>query len=217
MRMKNTDSTSWQQKRPEVFWAEISPCEHLIQIYEDDDAFLNSLEAFVHAGIQSEEVTIVIATPPHLAALESRLRLAGLDLDAALASDLYIPLDATKALEKFMVYGTPDKILFNRFITGLIERAAGRRIRAFGEMVALLWGQGFKNATVKLEELWNSFCHSGAFCLFCAYPKIGFEQDAKLSIDEICHKHSMVVAGWSQPAADHVYYKNRAEQNSEVA
>jgi hypothetical protein len=190
------------EKKSRSFLGELAPCEHLIQIYEDDGVFLNSLEAFVSAGILANEVTIVIATPSYLDVLSARLLLKGINIDAARGGDLYIPIDANKALAEFMYFGSPDEALFKQFISGLVERAKGRRLRAFGEMVALLWGQGFKSAKVRLEELWNSFCDDGIYCLFCAYPKSGFAKDSKESIDEICKNYSTVIAGWQRSKSE---------------
>jgi hypothetical protein len=55
-------------------------------------------------------------------------------------------------------------------VSGLLARARanGRRVRAFGEMVALLWEQGHHSATVRLEPQWGSFCRRETFPLFCA-------------------------------------------------
>jgi hypothetical protein len=33
----------------DVFWAELSPCEHLVQFYEADDVFMDTLEALSQA------------------------------------------------------------------------------------------------------------------------------------------------------------------------
>jgi hypothetical protein len=48
-----------------------------------------------------------------------------------------------------------DDHLLAEFVTGLITRAQGngQRVRAFGEMVALLWAQGDIAATIRLERL----------------------------------------------------------------
>ena len=72
-----------------------------------------------------------------------------------------------------MLHGWPDDARFNQVATGLIQRARGpgRRVRAFGEMVALLWHQGHNRATVRLEYLWNKFREEQEFCLFCAYSR----------------------------------------------
>ncbi len=58
---------------------------------------------------------------------------------------------------------------------GKKTRRDGRRVRAFGEMVAVLWDQGQNAATVRLEHLWHKLCpEEKDFSLFCTYPKAGF-------------------------------------------
>lgn len=179
----------------EVFWGEISPCEHLVQIYQDDGVFLDSLEGFVSGGILAGDGVVVIATPLHLTALNERLTARGIDIAQAAAHDQYLALDAEEMLSKFMVKDWPDETLFRTFVTETLQRAKGqnRRVRAFGEMVALLWAQGSTGATVHLEHLWHRLCQEQSFSLFCAYPKIGFTRDASASIQEICAAHSRIV------------------------
>lgn len=91
------------QRGSDIFWGEIAPCEHLVQIYAEQGVFLDSLEGFVAGGLLANEGVIVIATKAHLIALEQRLWARGLDLSAARERDQYIPLDATEALSKFLV------------------------------------------------------------------------------------------------------------------
>jgi hypothetical protein len=95
-----------------------------------------------------------------------------------------------------MVRGWPDEDRFTQVVTDILTRARGdgRKVRAFGEMVALLWAQGNIAATVRLEFLWQKLCQSEGFSLFCAYPKAGFTRDLSDSITEICAAHSRVVA-----------------------
>jgi hypothetical protein len=180
-----------------IFWGEIAPCDHFVQIYEDNDIFLDTLEGFVSGGIRSGDSVIVIAIPSNRKALEERLYAQGIDLMGAVEQDQYIALDAEETLSKFMVSGWPDDELFKQVITSLLARARGegRRVRAFGEMVALLWARGDQAATVRLEHLWQGLCQMEAFALFCAYPKSGFTMNAESSISEICAAHSKVVGG----------------------
>lgn len=179
----------------DVFWGEIAPCEHLLQFYENDGVLLDTLAGFVGGGLRAGESAIVIATPQHLDDLEARLETAGLDLPAALSEDWYIPLDAEQTLSKFIRNGLPDDELFEEVVTEVLERArrGGRRVRAFGEMVALLWARGDVAATVRLEHLWNKQCHAEGFSLFCAYPKVGVTQSASESMSEICAAHSRFI------------------------
>lgn len=180
----------------DVFWGEIAPCEHLVQLYDDGPVFLDALEGYVGGGLFAGDGTIVIATEPHLDALAMRLIANGVDLHAAIARDQYIPMRADETLAKFMVDGWPDEGLFREVACGLISRARGdrrRKVRAFGEMVALLWVDGNREAVVRLEQLWHGLCEEEAFSLFCAYPKLGFTQGASISARDICSLHSRVV------------------------
>jgi hypothetical protein len=177
------------------FWGEIAPCDHLVQIYEDELAFLDVLTGFVAGGLKAGDAVIVIATPSHRQALDQRLQASGIDVPSALAVDSYISLDAGDTLSLFMVDDWPDEERFKETVSGLLSRAGaqGRSVRAFGEMVALLWAQGQCGATVRLEHLWHRFCQQEGFSLLCAYPKSGFTADAADSIRQICDAHSHVV------------------------
>ena len=55
----------------DVFWGEISPCEHLVQIYLDDSAFLDSLEGFVAGGLLAGDAVILIGTPSSFGSIRS--------------------------------------------------------------------------------------------------------------------------------------------------
>ncbi len=61
-------------------------------------------------------------------------------------------------------------------------------------MVALLWAQGHKADTVRLEHLWQAYYAEQGFSLFCAYPKSGFTEDAVQSVRTICATHSRLVS-----------------------
>ncbi len=180
----------------EVFWAEMSPCEHFVHINDDEHAFLSVLERFIGDGLEAGDATVVIATQEHLAALEQRLTDRGLDPVAARWRGTYLPMDAEATLAQFMINGWPDDEMFAAVITEVIQRArrGERKVRAFGEMVALLWAQGHHGATVRLEHLWHDLCEAQTLQLFCAYPRAGFTEDADKSIRDVCALHSRVVA-----------------------
>lgn len=189
-------TNGWKKKGLNIFWGEIAPCEHILQIYETDGEFITSLEGFVTGGFDTGEAVVVIATPDHLRALNDRLRKKGFDLFSLTLQDQYIPLSAEETLAQFMINGWPDQNLFYHLLTNLLLRARkkDRRVRAFGEMVALLWAKGFSGATVHLEHLWTQYCESEEFSLFCAYPKAGFTEDPVESIEQICGCHSKLIS-----------------------
>jgi hypothetical protein len=184
-----------QSSGTQIFWGEIAPCEHIAQFYEHEGVLLDSLGGFIGGGLKAGESVIVIATAQHLKSLEEQLRASGVDVATARSQDQYITLLAEEALAKFMVNQWPDDRLFSDLVTELImrARARGRRVRAFGEMVALLWARGDHAATIRLEYLWHQICQSQAFSLFCAYPKTGLTEDTSKSMSQICAAHSRVI------------------------
>jgi hypothetical protein len=95
-----------------------------------------------------------------------------------------------------MVDGWPDENQFRDVVDDILERARGkgRKVRAFGEMVALMWARGEHAATVRMEYLWHELCAREMFCLFCAYPKIGFTEDPSQSMARVLAAHSKILS-----------------------
>ena len=203
-----TNKENWKKANVQVFWGEIAPCDHLVQIYENDETFLDILEGFVSTGFLAKESVIIIATPEHIVALNKRLLQRGFDLEALMVTDMYFALDAHEMLSKIIRNNWPDEAAFIEIVATLIQRArkAGSKVRAFGEMVAILWSQGMNGATVRLESLWNKLHEQKDFTLYCAYPKSGFTQSAHHSLNTICQAHSRVIDGRTGPATE-IYYR----------
>ena len=181
----------------DLFWDAVAPPEHLVQICDDEAAFLDSLEGFVAGGLRAGDGVVVIATAAHRKALEDRLCARDIYCDLSKLGEQYVACDAEEVLAGFMVDDWPDEARFERAVSELLQRAGGndgrRRVRAFGEMVALLWRRGQTDATMRLEQLWHRMCHERGFSLFCAYPKSCFAHDAQAAIKGICAAHSKVV------------------------
>jgi hypothetical protein len=215
--MENKEKDAWHIAETSVFWGEIAPTEHVVQIYENDESFLITLEGFVMSGLHANECVILIATAEHRTALSDRLSKKELAVDKLIADDQLILLDAEDTLSRFMINGWPEPKLFEETIMKIIKRATdkNRPVRAFGEMVALLWAKGEKSATVHLEALWNRFCEIQTLCLFCAYPKNGFTQDVNSSAHTICCAHSKMISG-NQKSATKIFYKTAPQQASGI-
>lgn len=185
----------WQECNSETFWCEVGSCSHVVQLYESDDALLGLLEDFVVGGVMNEDCIIIIATKEHLHALEQRLWNYGLDVEELCTTNQYIPLDAHETLSKFMLYDRPDHDRFLEVVNELFDRVqvTGRNLRAFGEMVAVLWQQGNRAGTMLLEQYWNELFEKEAFPLFCAYPKNIFPADTDSALLAICKAHSKLI------------------------
>ena len=181
---------------PHTHGGEAGESEHFVQFYEDDAFLVESVGTFIGAGLGAGNGALVIATQAHREALEERLEAQGLDLKAVKQRGQYVSLDAVETLSKFMVNRLPDENLFIQVMGGLVaETAKGRRgLRAFGEMVALLWAGGNGTAAIRLEELWNDLGKKHAFSLFCAYPMNGFKGEANGEpFLHICREHTRVI------------------------
>src|SRR5438045_317152 len=184
-------------------WSEMSETEHFVQFYDADDFLLNSLSSYIGMGLSTDDACIVVATKAHREGLDKRLQEYGLDVFAARASTQYIQLDAAETLAQFMEGHLPDAGRFAEVVGSLVMRAAsgGRRVRIFGEMVALLWGQGKVDAALCLEALWNDLRKTHAFVLFCAYPMGACGGEALAdSFKGVCAGHSRVIPAESYAA-----------------
>lgn len=191
----NTADTFPSRSPTEVCWEEIAHDDHSVQIYADSQSFLDALEGFASGGLRVGESVIVIATEMHRRALDRKLIRRGFDLDQAKLGNRYIAVDAQATLNQFMVDGRVDSEKFTACVMELFVRARGdgRRVRAFGEMVALLWAQADRVSTIELEAEWNDFCARVGLRLFCAYPRSAFTDAHQNSLHTICAHHSRVI------------------------
>jgi len=191
-----TSDLALRYSTPSSDWSQMSETEHFVQFYEGDEFLLNALGGFVGEALTSDEAAIVIATHAHRAGLDNLLTTRGLDLDAARIAGKYVCLDAAETLSTFMVGNEPEPQRFKEVLANVISSVTdGRtRVRAFGEMVAVLWSAGNYTAAVKLEELWNDLQKSHSFSLFCAYPMnaLGGEK-LEEHHHSVCNAHSRVL------------------------
>ena len=181
----------------------VEPHDHVVQFYECDEELVQTVSAYLGVGIRADEVAIVVATEAHIVAFEQALRRNGIDTTAARESGAFVTLDAGQTLARFMAREGPDADAFDEVIGGLVRHAAqsGRRIRAYGEMVALLWDTGQVAAAIELESLWNCLGLQLPFSLFCAYPTQSVAGEGYAgAVQQICHLHSAVVGDTSSRA-----------------
>jgi PAS domain S-box-containing protein len=173
---------------------------HVVQFYSDERFLLDELSNFVGAALVAGGSAVAIASKSHQEGLSQKLTDQGLNLADAIAAGRYVALDAAETLARIMVNGQPDGVRFSEVIGSLIARASAvarddrRRVVVFGEMVAMLWGEGKFEAAIQLEKLWNQLAKTHAFSLRCAYPMQGFcREEHADSLLQICAEHSGVV------------------------
>jgi len=167
-----------------------------VQFYEKDDFLVSQLIRYVRSGLTAGETCLVIATPDHRAALLKGLAASGEDADAPMLESRLILKDAADTLASFMIGSAPDEALFRKALESILAQAESRHkpLRAFGEMVALLWESGEPDAAAELEGLWENFLTGKSIRLLCAYPLQVFNDPATLGLFlKICEHHSDVL------------------------
>jgi MEDS: MEthanogen/methylotroph, DcmR Sensory domain len=171
----------------------LNGARHVVQFYGHDRELAERAADFLLGGLD-HGVAIVIATAEHRREFEARLAEAGVDLAAAREDGTYLDLDAARTLRGLMAADRLDGAAFDRVIGTLITRsgAGGRPVRAYGEMVALLWDDGLVNDAVQLERMWEELGNRQQFSLFCAYraDSVTGEVDA---LAEVCRLHGRIV------------------------
>jgi hypothetical protein len=173
-----------------------SPHHHAVQFYGSDASLFLTVAGFLSEGIVSGQPAIVIATPDHCAAIETHLAGRLVDCAKARQKGELVFLDAAEALTMFMDGDEPDPVRFTASIGGWIDRMlAGRErvtLRAYGEMVDVLWKQGRPEAAIKLEILWNRLAVKYNFALLCGYAMGSFYKQTQ-QLEEIVALHSEIV------------------------
>lgn len=188
---------------------------HLVQFFESDSYLAQSVAHFISAGLIESAGAIVIATEDHLAAIETALSEQNIDVKKVKASGQLTLLNAAQTLASLMEGSHPDPEKFHQQIGGLVQRIGTQypRIRAYGEMVGLLWNAGNVSATIALEKLWNDLGQLHAFSLFCGYSLHAFKSEKHAhSFSEICNAHSHVL-----PSEEYLKLGNPDDQLRVVA
>jgi len=183
------------RQHPHAFWASISACEHIVQIFDTDESFVDALVEFTASPLMRGEAAVVVVTKDHLRELERRLSILGINLPALTSDDRMISIDAEEALSQLLVNDRFDKHAFTRLAQLTVTRAgrSGRKFRVAGEMVGLLAAGGHFDLAIDLERLWARLGKSGSFPLFCGYPRSAFAADPD-SISRVWAEHSAIFA-----------------------
>jgi hypothetical protein len=150
------------------------PEEHFVQLYGKDDRLLTrNVSRYLSEGLRRGDGLLVVATAEHRGSLVRLLNEEPAYSRAVLEGRLVF-LDAEVTLGRFMVDGQPDQSRFEAVIgeavAGVRSRAVHTGVRAYGEMVGVLWQAGQFAAAIRLEELWNQLLIRSDVTLYCAYP-----------------------------------------------
>jgi hypothetical protein len=167
---------------------------HDVQFYRTDEYLVKSVVAFLSDGIRAGQPIIVIATEPHRRAFVEGLRKVGLDHDKLYSGQLSVWLDARETLDAFMESSLPNRELFFATVGSVFEQLVEKRyylvVRAYGEMVDLLYKDGNSEGAILLEQLWNELANRYKYSLLCGYCIDNFLHEAGLEgFKSVCEHH----------------------------
>lgn len=184
-----------------------------MQLYQDQDFFGEAVACFAAEGLARDESIILVATQPHWKNVSRRLVSRGFDVAALSRRHQLTVLDADLTLPKFMAGNTPDARMFKGLAEQTIDkaRAGGKfaRVRWWGEMVNVLYVDGNKRGSHRLEQLFDEVAHEQSIAVFCSFlmdkydPRIYAED-----FGNVCRTHSHVISAESDES--HKEAVNRA-------
>jgi hypothetical protein len=168
---------------------------HAVKFYDTRESLCRIVAEFLGEGLVTQQPVLVLATPEHREGILAELRARFFDVEKMQAAGDFLLLDAAEMLSTFMEDGIPDDPRFVASMTHAIERVCrgrtGCTVRAYGEMVDVLWKNGQDVAAIRLEMLWNKLAASQDFSLLCGYAMGTFYKDSGLT--DIHGQHSHVV------------------------
>lgn len=177
--------------------------DHMVQVYRDREFLIEAVAEYVGTGLSLGEGAIIIARPEHRARFARAL---GHDVFPALRM-----LDAEETLSLFMVDGMPQWSAFHAVIGGTIAemRLQYPTVRAYGEMVDILWQRGEQQAAMRLEEFWNDIAQLQTFSLLCAYAMDPLQAANYAGLERLCRCHTHLI-----PARDYDLFNDAVYESS---
>lgn len=187
-------------------------CGHLVQFYErgDDSALISNVGLYLSEGLDDNESALTITSGEHRVLLLRELESLGVNTQTAIREKRLVCLDAQEILSRFLMSGWPDWNRFDSVVGGTVRslkrEEENTSLRAYGEMVDILWRSRQFNAALRLEQFWNKLLSRHSFSLYCAYAmELSGEKAPHSMVDDILsvHTHSVpnAVARARQPAS----------------
>jgi hypothetical protein len=176
---------------------------HFVQLYQaDEDALAANVGQYLWEGQRRGEGLLVIASPQNIVRFRTELQKRKTDTGQIVHNRNLVFFDAFDTLSRFMVGGQPDWGLFEDVVGSALHQVRPQKefagLRAYGEMVSLLWKARMFAAAIRLEQFWNRLLSRSSFSLFCGYAIDVFGKEFEIkSLDALLCAHTHLL-----PATD---------------
>jgi hypothetical protein len=159
--------------------ADATPCDHIVQLYQDQNFLNRAVCRFAGAALANGEGIILVPTLTHWNAIRPRLEAEGVNVQAARERGQLTVVDADGLLPRFMRDAMPDSSVFLGLAGDVIGQTRGRyqKVRWWGEMVNVLWERGDVAASMNLEDLFDQLAKKHDIAIFCSFLMDNFNGD----------------------------------------
>ncbi len=180
----------------------VEPSVHESLFYEDERDLSASVARFFMRVRRAGDRLLVVATRAHWQAFATRLAADGLDAALLVTRGEAAFFDAREVLDSLVVNGSVDQVGFIDRVSRIVRDLSGPSgapVRAYGEMVDLLWRDGQMETAHQLEELWNQTLQTAPVSMLCGYGLDAMARDLSgVNFTRICAAHTRV---WPAGAA----------------
>ncbi len=183
-------------RSPLEFPEKIQDGDHLVQFYHSDQFLADTVTNFIAPALMSGEGAILVASESHLYQFEKSLQDLQINTSLMRLSGQLLLLDAELTLKSFMVNDLPDSQKFHSLMGGAMTEMNSKfpGVKAYGEMVNILWDAGNIYGTIALEKLWAELIATKKFSLLCAYSIESMCTDKEgIAFSEVCQCHTHVM------------------------
>lgn len=163
---------------------------HVAQFYAHPGERDRAVVDWIRPALEKGAGAILICTPANAAAVRDGLRGHGLDPVALERAGRLHVVRARDLMSRFIDDEGPRPVTFRALAHDLVVKvrmACGDRhaeVRAWGEMVHLLWEGGRPDAAHRLEELWNEALPDANVHLLCSYDVSNSTPEARAALKQ---------------------------------
>jgi hypothetical protein len=164
---------------------------HIVRICRNITGQAEILTSYIKEGLLNNEGVIVIARPSLRKIVLSKLDALGFDSQLIKNQGQVRFFDAEFLLSNILIDGVIEEQAFRNLVEIPIQTTQSKfgKIRAFGEMVDILWQRDLQDMATQLEDLWEDLCAKQNLNFLCTYLLDNLDPNDYDSALEKIYKH----------------------------
>jgi hypothetical protein len=189
--------------------------DHIVQLYKQDSHLTDVVTNYVVPSLLSGEGVLIIATEEHIKQFERSLKSVHINTTLLQLTRQLVMLDARSTLNNFMDGEQLNTEKFFIYMESVLAdlRVEYPSIKAYGEMVNVLWNDGNFESMLGLENLWKNLLDKHDMTLLCAFSLDELSEEREgITFNEVCGCHSYVI-----PAEGIIDVNSHGEQLRKIA